>query len=58
MSRAWHVSTLVGGSVVAGDLMLYLEAALLVWLDERTERGFEVCSDQLASGLRVWQFCL
>ena len=52
-----HVSTLGGVSAFA-NIGLYFEAALLAWLDERTERGFEVSSDQLASGFVVLGFCV
>ena len=39
--------------------VVHTEAALLAWLDERTELGFEVASDQLASLCGVWEvfFC-
>ena len=39
--------------------VIHTEAALLAWLDERTELGFEVASDQLASLCGVWEvfFC-
>ena len=35
--------------------VVHTEAALLAWLDERTELGFEVASDQLASWCDLWQ---
>ena len=35
--------------------VIHTEAALLAWLDERTELGFEVASDQLASLYGVWE---
>ena len=35
--------------------VIHTEAALLAWLDERTELGFEVASDQLASWCGVWE---
>ena len=35
------------------SIVLYVEASLLAWLDNRTERGFEVASDQLAPGRGV-----
>ena len=38
--------------------VIHTEAALLAWLDERTQLGFEVASDQLASWCAGWEVLL
>ena len=51
----WRVTTLGGPRPYP---VIHTEAALLAWLDERTELGFEVASDQLASWCAVWEVLL